>query len=309
MKETGNNLSEQTARNLRDIILPKSTLISITPADGSFSNYTHILSARSRDGELDRVVVRRYKVFGDYDRGEKARREFNTFRLLNQYKIPAPEALFLDEKGDVLGIPGIVTRFVDGKLIMDTHPSDPLNWARKLARTLARIHSIPCGKVELSYLLDGNAEVAWVVKFDSPPPYMQAYLGGVEIWQLMCDQYPKLETDTPVLLHIDYWTGNILWHENEISAVIDWEEAAYGDPAVDVAYARMNILLMGLPDAADEFLRVYELETGRALKNMAFWELAASVRPMIDPEDWHVDEKGKDKDTFLKFIEDAKRGI
>lgn len=309
MEEPNNNLTEQSAHDLLDIILPGSALISITPADGSYSNYTHILAARSKKGELNRVVVRRYKVFGDYDRGEKALREFNTFRLLNRHEIPAPEALFLDEKGDVLGIPGIVTRFVEGKLIINTHPADPLDWARKLARTLARIHSIPCGEDELSYLLDGNAEASWVVKFDAPPPYMQAYPGGAELWQLMRDQYPKLETDTPVLLHIDYWTGNILWDENEISAVIDWEEAAFGDPAVDVAYARMNILLMGLPEAADEFLRVYESETGRSLKNMGFWELAASVRPMIDPKDWNVDEKGKDKDTFLKFIEDAKRRI
>ena len=308
MEKTTDDLPEQTARNLLDIIAPGSVLVSITVPNGSFSNYTHILTARLKDGKPYQVVVRRYKVFGDYDRGEKARREFNTFRLLNQHKVSAPEALYLDETGEVLEIPGIVTRFVEGNLIMDT-PTDPLDWARKLARTLAKIHSIPCGKDELSYLLDGNAEASWVVKFDVPPPYMQAYPGGAELWQLMRDQYPKLETDTPVLLHIDYWSGNILWHENKISAVIDWEEAAYGDPAVDVAYARMNILLMGLPDAADEFLRVYESETGRALKNMSFWELAASVRPMIGPEDWHVDEMGKDKDTFLKFIENAKRRI
>lgn len=308
MEELNKNLSEQTVYNLLDIIAPGSVLASITIPDGSFSNYTHIVTAQSKDGELYRVVVRRYKIFGDYDRGEKALREFNTFRLLNQHNVPSPEALYLDEKGEVLGIPGIVTRFVEGSLIMDT-PADSMDWARKLAKTLARIHSIPCGEEELSYLLDGNAEASWVVKFDAPPPYMQAYPGGVEIWQLMCNQYPKLETDPLVLLHIDYWTGNILWHENEISAVIDWEEAAYGDPAVDVAYARMNMLLMGLPDAADEFIRVYESETGRALKNMPFWELAASVRPMIDPEDWHVDETGNDKDTFLKFIKDAKRSI
>jgi aminoglycoside phosphotransferase (APT) family kinase protein len=306
MEKTTDDLSEQTARNLLDIIAPGSVLVSITVPDGNFSNYTHILTARLKDGKPYQVVVRRYKVFGDYDRGEKARREFNTFRLLNQHKVSAPETLYLDETGEVLEIPGIVTRFVEGNLIMDT-PTDPLDWARKLARTLAKIHSISCGEEELSYLLKGNSEAAWFVKHDVPPPYMQAYPGGAELWQLMRDQYPKLETDAPVLLHIDYWSGNILWHKNEISAVIDWEEAAYGDPAVDVAYARMNILLMGLPEAADEFLRVYESEMRRPVKNLGFWELAASVRPMIDPEDWSVDENGKNADIFMKFIEDAKR--
>jgi hypothetical protein len=71
MEELNNNLSEQTVYNLLDIIAPGSVLASITIPDGSFSNYTHIVTAQSKDGELYRVVVRRYKIFGDYDRGER----------------------------------------------------------------------------------------------------------------------------------------------------------------------------------------------------------------------------------------------
>src|SRR6266498_2093434 len=306
MEESLGDLSEQTARNLLDIIFPGSVLTSIRVPDGSFSNYTHIVKMQLKDGSPYQIVVRRYKVFGNYDRGEKARREFKTFCLLNKHKVPAPEALYLDDAGKVLEIPGIVTSFVKGSLFMDT-PSDPLDWTRKLARTLAKIHSIPCGEEEQKFLLKGNAEAAWVVKFDVPPRYMQEYPGGVEVWQWMRELFPKLQEDIPVLLHIDYWPGNILWHENEISAVLDWEEAAYGDPAVDVAYARMNMVLMGLPDAADEFLRTYESQTGREIKNLGFWELAASVRPMIDPVGWKVAGANRlNTNIFLKFIEDAK---
>ena len=121
-----NNLSEQTANSLLNIIKPGSELTSIAVADGSFSNYTHIVTAQVKDGSPYKVVVRRYKVFGEYDRGEKARREFKTFQLLNQHKVPAPEALFLDDTGVVLGIPGIVTRFVEGSLMMDT-PTDQMD--------------------------------------------------------------------------------------------------------------------------------------------------------------------------------------
>jgi aminoglycoside phosphotransferase (APT) family kinase protein len=307
MESSIGNLSEQTASRLLGIILPGSVLTSITVPDGSFSNYTHIVSAQLEDGSPCRVVVRRYKVFGNYDRGEKARREFRTFELLNRHRVPAPEALYLDDAGEVLEIPGIVTSFVDGRLTMDT-PSEPLDWARKMAETLAKIHSIPCGEEEQNFLLKGNAEAAWVANFDAPPRYMQDYPGGVEVWKLLRDLFPKMQADYPVLLHIDYWSGNILWHENQISAVIDWEEAAYGDPAVDLAYARMNMALMGLPDAADEFLRTYESETGRKVKNLAFWELAASVRPMIDPVDWKVaGADGVNKDIFQTFIEQAKK--
>ncbi|HSL42240.1 MAG TPA: aminoglycoside phosphotransferase family protein, partial [Anaerolineales bacterium] len=202
---------------------------------------------------------------------------------------------------------GIVVRFVDGNLRMDTI-SDPLDWARKLARTLATIHSIPCGEEEQRFLLEGNEQASWFLLYEGAPAYMQEYPGGSELWQLLRNQYPKIERVPPVLLHIDYWSGNVLWHESEISAVIDWEEASYGDPAVDVGYALMNMVLMGLPEAGNEFLRVYESKMGKQLSNLAFWELAAAVRPMIHAQDWKID-RSPGRDIFQKFIEEAKQRL
>ena len=282
-------------------------MASITVPDGSFSNFTHVLEARLKDGNAYKVVVRRYKVFGNYDRAEKAGREFKTLELLNRYQIPAPQPLLLDESGDTLGSPGIVVSFVPGNLKMDSI-SDPMDWARKLAYTLAKIHSIQCGEEEQKFLLKGNAEATWFLDSEHPPEYMQEYPGGAEAWQILHDHIPKIQTVSPVLLHIDYWSGNILWHENEISAVIDWEEAAYGDPAVDIGYALMNMTLMGLPEAADKFLQVYESEIGAPVKNLGFWELAAAVRPMINAQDWRID-RPPGKDIFQKFMEEAKQNI
>lgn len=301
------NLSDQTASSLLNILKPGSELTSIAVADESFSNYTHIVTATLKDDSPYKVVVRRYKVFGDYDRGEKARREFKTFQLLNRHNVPAPVALFLDDTGMLLSIPGIVTRFVEGSLMMDA-PTDPLDWARKLARTLAKIHSIPCGEEEQRFLLKGNSEALWFLNHDAPPKYMQEYPGGADVWRLLKNLHAKFQPDAPALMHIDYWSGNILWHENEIAAVIDWEEAAYGDPAYDAAYARMNMILMGLPDVADEFISVYVSQTGRMLKNLNFWELAASARPMTDPVDWKVDQS-PGMTVFQNFIEEVGRKL
>lgn len=291
-----------------DEIAPGSAVLNVGLLPGSFSNHTHLVEARLPNGNPYKIVVRRYKVFGDYDRGEKAHREFKTFELLNRHQVPAPEPLLLDASGDILGSPGIVTGFAKGNLIMDV-PPNPIDWARKLAKTLATIHSIPCGEDEQKFLLNGNEQASWFLNYDSPPRYMQEFPGGSDLWHAMRDLFYRFQADSPSLLHIDYWSGNILWQEDEISAVLDWEEASYGDRAVDVGYARMNMILMGAPHAADEFLRVYETELGRKIKNLSFWELAASVRPMIDPVDWNVHETGLNKDVFLEFIEDAKKRV
>ena len=300
-------LPEERVQALLERIAPGSSALQIELLPGSFSNHTHLVKIRLPNGKLTKIVVRRYKVFGDYNRGEKACREFKTFELLNKHQIPAPEPLLLDETGDILGSPGIVTQFVEGNLMMEV-PSDFIDWARKLAKTLAKIHSVPCRNEEQKFLLKGNDEAAWFLKYDTPPRYLQDYPGGANLWHTLRNLSFNLVADTPSLLHIDYWTGNILWHENEISAVLDWEEAAYGDSAVDVAYARMNMVLMNAPDAADEFLHIYESEMGCKLKNLGYWELAASVRPMVDPVDWKVTATtGLNINIFLKFIEDAKK--
>jgi hypothetical protein len=68
----------------------------------------------------------------------------------------------------------------------------------------------------------------------------------------------------------------------------------------------MNMVLMGLPAAAEEFLRIYEAEMGHKVENLGFWELAASVRPMINPEDWKV-HQSPGMDMFQGFIADARK--
>jgi aminoglycoside phosphotransferase (APT) family kinase protein len=303
------SLSQEIVQGLLKEIAPGSNLLTFSLLPGSFSNSTHIVEARLPNGSDFKFVVRRYAVFGDYDRGEKARREFKTYEYLHRYGIPAPEPLYLDDTGTLLGTPGIVTRFMPGRLMMSA-PANPLDWACKLALTLAKIHSIPCGGDAQSFLLDANAEATWFLKSDTAPGYMQTYPGGTEVWQVLRNAFPGIRTMPSGLVHIDYWSGNILWHKKQISAVLDWEEAAYGDPVIDVAYARMNMVLMGLSQSADDFLKIYESEMGWKVENLGFWELAATARPMVDPEEWKITgTDGLDKNVFQQFMTDTRKRI
>ena len=107
-------------------------------------------------------------------------------------------------------------------------------------------------------------------------------------------------------MHIDYWMGNVLWNQGRITAVVDWEEAACGDPGIDVAYCRMDMCLNGIGHrAADEFLNVYEAEIGRRVANLGFWELAAAARPMFNPAGWLTEPLVQER--FGQLIADARR--
>ena len=293
-----NALSLDIAQAVLSEISPGSRLVAIRLATGSYSNFTHIVTALDPINAEFSIVVRRYQAFGNYDRGQKAHREFAALEYACQNGIPAPHPLYLDDTGDLLGTPGIVTRYVPGKQIQS--PVDPLPWARGLAETLARIHTVPVDIAPRGLLLDANNEATWFLHSGQIPDFMQAHPDGEHLWQHVHRGFPRLEPVPSTLVHVDYWPGNILWDGGRISAVVDWEEAALGDPAIDVAYCRMDILLRGFHKAADEFLHAYENAVGHRLKNLCFWELAAAARPMFSPQGW-VDQSPA-KERFAQFI-------
>jgi aminoglycoside phosphotransferase (APT) family kinase protein len=302
MSQDNNIPSPDSVQAVLDIIEPGANFVALHSLEGDFSNSTHLVEARASDGSLFQVVTRRYAIFGNYDRGEKARREFKTLQLLKNHGAPVPVPLYLDDTGNILGSPGIVTRYMPGKLIM-AQPY-PAQWAEILAKTLANIHSIPMNASNTSFLLDANSEALWFLKSkDSMPKYISIHSKGSALWQAMLNYLPNLIRVEPSLVHIDYWSGNILWDQGVISAVVDWEEAAQGDPGIDVAYCRMDMILCGMSEAADRFLLTYEKEMSKPVTNLGFWELAAAVRPMFNPNGWISESPAKER--FADFVDAA----
>ena len=281
---------------------------SIGNLPGDFSNFTHLVTVESESAAPRKIVVRRYNPARIEAGHDKALCEYQALKLLAARGIPAPKPLLLDADGALLGLPGIVTEFVEGEAI--ELPAQAARWgevAAASARMLARIHRTPFSEADKRFLMDDDVEVAWFIKDGTIPDYMRADRDGEMVWRLVKAHWGRWLPVEPRLAHTDYWAGNILWRGDEISAVVDWEEAGYGHPAADVAYARMGYFIEGLPEAADEFLREYEAEAGWRLSDLALFELAASARPMTDPSDWFAHsymEAG-----FRQFIERAKAGL
>ncbi len=249
--------------------------------DGSFSNEINLIHFITAAGQKSSLVLRRYAIFGSYDRGEKAHREFKTLQLLKQHNLPASTPLLLDTSGDILGTPGIVTTYVPGRQVI--MPTEPTHWLHQLACTLAHIHSIPITNQEISFLLDSDKEVVWFLNGGQVSKEMADHPQGTAVWQAVHHGLPHIQPVPPALVHVDYWLGNILWQDGQITAVLDWEEAAYGDPGYDVAYLRVELAMLGGVALADQFLEMYTAEMGHAVPNLAFWEAAAAARFMPDP--------------------------
>lgn len=274
---------------------------------GSYSNFTHLVAAEGADGQARNIVIRRYNPANYEDGHDKHSCEFHALTMLHGQGVPVPPPLLLDADGSLLGLPGIVTEYVPGAPI--ELPAEAKRWGRmaaKTARMLARIHQTPVSEADKRYLMDDDVEVAWFLKGGRVPDYMRADADGEVVWHLLNDRWGRWRPVEQRFAHTDYWSGNILWRGDEIATVLDWEEAGYGHPAADVAYARMGYCIEGVPHAAEAFLREYERTTGWTLNraDLALFELAASARPMTDPSDWFAYpymEAG-----FRRFIADAK---
>ncbi len=85
-----------------------------------------------------RMILRRY---GPWTNGEisVAARETRALELLQRANIPAPAPIWVDTEG-VFEEPSILISFVEGD--PDLTPSNPFDWAEKLAAVLTRIHDV-----------------------------------------------------------------------------------------------------------------------------------------------------------------------
>ncbi len=83
MKKLDSELTNESVARLLDVIQPGSKILNIKPFLGNNSNFTHLVEAAYPDGTSYKLAVRRYKVFGNYDRGEKARREYMTLKYVH----------------------------------------------------------------------------------------------------------------------------------------------------------------------------------------------------------------------------------
>lgn len=276
-----NSLPEPAALAVIEQITPGSTLRSIRPVSGEFANRQFYLDARSKEGVDMNFVVKLYQGERDYC-VRRARVEYQALRWLHLHQRPAPEPIFLDDSSTLLGGPGLVTRFLPGSPVVA--PPYPSGWGQQMALTLASIHAYPCDASAQSFLLDANREALWFRRSGNIPTWLAADPDGILIWDTIQALLHHHEETMPKLIHLDFWGGNILCNEGKITAVVDWEEASYGDPGVDVAYCLMDLVLCGLDLDAAEFLSIYASVTGGPVANLVLWKLAAAARPIHQPE-------------------------
>jgi aminoglycoside phosphotransferase (APT) family kinase protein len=256
---------------------PQGTLLRTWELKGGVSAQVTAFEVERDDGRRETLIVRRHSA-ADLRRNPRiAEDEFRLLQLLESAGVPAPTPRYLDAKAEIFFTPSLVVDYVEGEL--PPAAADREELVRQLAAVLAEIHRIDRSTVDLSFLRDIAA-----MPPDGPADDRRAR-------SVLEAALPLPRRNRSVLLHGDFWPGNTLWRDGRILAVIDWEDAAVGDPLADVANARLELLWALGSGAMDDFTRRYRALAGRTdFTDLPYWDLWADLRLAGRVADWGLDE-------------------
>ena len=139
------------------------------------------------------------------------------------------------------------------------------------------------------------------------PAQLYATLGEGRIRDTLEANWPMPRLNRPVLLHGDFWSGNTLWHVGKLVGVIDWEDAAVGDPLADLGNSRLEILWAFGVDAMCRFTQHYQSLTGVDMTDLPYWDLCATLRPIGALSGWGLDvaDENRMRGQLHFFVERA----
>ena len=231
------------------------------------------------DGEIKRLVRRNSSGYALRDNPRAAAVEFALLGALRSSGLPVPTPYYFDESAEIFPEPYLVIEYFDGK--PEFAPADPMEFVAKMAAGLAEIHRLP-RSAAVALLSD----YAPIFVRQREHPQTRNSIDLKEVRSILERAWPLRPLNQPALLHGDYWAGNVVWNEDRIVGVIDWEEARRGDPVIDVAISRLDILwILGI-DAMHEFTRCYRSLTNFDFGDLPFWDLDAALRPSFNIDEW-----------------------
>jgi aminoglycoside phosphotransferase (APT) family kinase protein len=168
-------------------------------------------------------------------------------------------------------------------------------FCRQLAETLAQIHDVDgAANAELKpYRLYYNRAQA------SPARWMPATPLWAQVTAAVREAPPPT---TMTLIHRDYHPENTLWSRGRLTGVVDWTQASWGPPALDLAHMRWNLVADYGQQVADRFLAYYRATTGQALNDQPYWDLVSLLDLLLDGN--NPDDPGDIKPNDLRGFEE-----
>jgi len=264
----------------------------------SFEQITGGISAHMYRLEIDASGTKHIWILRAHSEAERkrnpliARMEYYLHGHIRQSGIPAPRPLHEEDNSDIFPIPFFIMDYIENDSILPASPAQPM------ADMLARIHQVDLKKFDYSYLPDATQRLEDNLMNTRSNPISDTLKNSVS----------HVKQNPPALLHGDYWSGNILWKDEKIVAVIDWEDMMRGDPLVDLGKSRLEMLWQFSEETMQNYTTHYQSMMPQLdFTYLAFWDLWGAWR-LRDFASW-FDDTAKVQRMQKQYDEFVNRAI
>jgi aminoglycoside phosphotransferase (APT) family kinase protein len=265
---------------------PQSKLLRTWELQGGVSAQMTALEIELVNGQTKKMIVRQHGE-GDLKYNPQiAADEFKLLHLLHAVGLATSMPYHLDQSCAIFSMPYIVIEYIEGET--EFAPSNLPHLLLQLATHLSRIHQIDDSKLDVSFL--PKLEKRYAETLRERPTNVDESLDEGRIRNVLEAVWPFPQRNTSVLLHGDFWPGNVLWKDGQLVAIIDWEDATLGDPLADVANSRLEILWAFGIDAMQRFTQQYQSMTPIDFTHLPYWDLCAALRPVAQIAQWGLDD-------------------
>jgi aminoglycoside phosphotransferase (APT) family kinase protein len=262
--------------------------VSVEQFPGGHSNLTYLVKSPAREW-----VLRRPPMGTIAPKAHDMAREFRLLEAIHPHFPEAPQVFQLCEDPAIIGATFFLMERRHGFILRDAIPNElpdgPAQISELFTDCLARLHRVPItGDLEKLGKPDGFIErqvKGWAERWrraqTSEVPLMQDVIHWLEA---------KLpQSGPPAIVHNDYKLDNVMLTQTKITAVLDWEMTAMGDPLADLGTTlsywcwvnRPGVRTAGVPAltlelgwySREQLIERYAMQTGRDVTNIAYYEV------------------------------------
>ena len=238
---------------------PNARLVDASRLTGGVSADVFKLVIEHKSG-VDGVVLR---IHGDTHSGHPALLEYDLLNSLLTAGVSVAAPIAVDVSQEDIPAAYLLLAYIEGvTAIADDFAPIAI---KQMAHTLFNLHDSQ---------LEGLPQLPLRLE---PLPELFDYLPEGPEWQPVKESLDKIQsefTGTPRLLHGDFWPENIMWRAERIVAILDWEDAAIGDPLADVAGCFLELRYVYGLDGSELFLNEYIRLSGWIdLRRLSLWKI------------------------------------
>ena len=275
-------------------LLPHVKYKSSRILEGGVSSEVFLIAVESRKGE-EKIVLR---TEGGPPAENSIKTEYLLLEKLHQTKVPCAKPIHLDNSKEILDKDFMIMTYLEGTIEIPKIKN--FGFLNKMVGILKNIHNV-----------DTKILPTLPCRFD--PTYdLFEFLPNARInkeLKAILKGYDTSYSGKPVLLHGDFWPGNILWTKDEISGVLDWEYAAIGDPVSDLAVASLELKYDYGKRGVDRFLDLYSKNFSIDQSRFSLWLIYVSASTLFFIDEWNLEKARKNlmkREAMLTIEEEIK---